>query len=54
MIPDKKESTIGLIICSQVASNSRIGTDEHNFYSNLNNFNFVHHSVCHKYEYCDL
>ncbi|KCZ73838.1 hypothetical protein H311_05202, partial [Anncaliia algerae PRA109] len=51
IIPDKKESTIVPIICSQVASNSRIWTDEHKSYSNLNSFNFVHHSVCHKYEF---
>ncbi|KCZ75610.1 hypothetical protein H311_03410 [Anncaliia algerae PRA109] len=50
IIPDKKESTIVPIICSQVASNSRIWTDEHKYYSNLNSFNFVPCLVCYKYE----
>ncbi|KCZ75611.1 hypothetical protein H311_03409 [Anncaliia algerae PRA109] len=51
IIPDKKESTIVPIICSQVASNSRIWTDEHKYHSNLNSFNFVSHLVCYKYEF---
>ncbi|KCZ74581.1 hypothetical protein H311_04453, partial [Anncaliia algerae PRA109] len=34
-----------------VANDSRILTNEYRSYSNLNNFNFVHHSVFHKYEF---
>ncbi len=39
------------IICSQVASNSFIWTNEHRSYENLNQFICVHNIVCHKYEF---
>ncbi|KCZ78321.1 hypothetical protein H311_00648 [Anncaliia algerae PRA109] len=50
-IPDKKESTLLSIICTQVANNSVIWTDEHRSYSNLRNYNFTHGTVCYKFEF---
>jgi transposase-like protein len=50
-IPDKKASTLIPIICSQVADNSVIWTDEHRSYGRLNEFSYTHESVCHKYEF---
>ncbi|KCZ80958.1 hypothetical protein H312_01613, partial [Anncaliia algerae PRA339] len=41
------------IICTQVANNSVIWTDEHRSYSNLRNYNFTHGTVCHKFEFVD-
>ena len=38
IIPDKKESSLVPIICSQVASNSIIWKNEHRSYSNLSEF----------------
>lgn len=51
VIPNKKASTIIPIICSQVASNSTIYTDEHGAYCRLNAHEYVHETVCHKYEF---
>ena len=51
VIPDKSEKTLIPIICSQVVSYSKIWTDEHKSYSNLSAYNFLHDSVCHKYEF---
>ncbi|KCZ78688.1 hypothetical protein H311_00279 [Anncaliia algerae PRA109] len=51
VIPNKKESTLIPIICSQVSANSIIWTDEHRSYSNLNRYNYIHETVCHKYEF---
>ncbi|KCZ78374.1 hypothetical protein H311_00594 [Anncaliia algerae PRA109] len=51
LISDKKESTIVPIICNQVASNSIIWTDEHMAYYNLRSYNFIHQTICHKYEF---
>jgi transposase-like protein len=51
VIPDKTASTLIPIICSQVASNSTIYTDEHRSYSTLRNFSYQHFSVVHKYEF---
>ncbi|KAG0421195.1 hypothetical protein DMUE_6306, partial [Dictyocoela muelleri] len=51
IIENKKESTIVPIICSQVASNSIIWSDEHGAYSNLKDIFEDHKTVCHKYEF---
>lgn len=51
IIPNKYATTLVPLICRQVAANSIIWTDEHRSYSKLNQFNFVHNSVCHKYEF---
>ncbi|KAG0437814.1 hypothetical protein DMUE_3464 [Dictyocoela muelleri] len=51
IINDKKELTIVPIICSQVASNSTIWTDEHRAYSNLKDLFYDHKTVCHKYQF---
>ncbi|KCZ80784.1 hypothetical protein H312_01791 [Anncaliia algerae PRA339] len=51
IIPNKKENTIIPIICSQVASNTRIYTDEHKSYSNLRHYDYFHNTMCHKYEF---
>ncbi|MGL5706893.1 MAG: transposase, partial [Aeromonas sp.] len=51
IIPDKKAQTLVPIICSQVASNSIIWTDEHRSYSSLSCYDFTHNTVCHKYEF---
>ncbi|KCZ80795.1 hypothetical protein H312_01802 [Anncaliia algerae PRA339] len=53
IIPNKKQETLVPIICDQVASNSIIWTDEHKSYSKLRNYNFVHGTVCHKYQFID-
>lgn len=50
-IPNKLESTLVPLICTNVASNSTIWTDEHKSYCNLKNYNFTHGTVCHKYEF---
>jgi transposase-like protein len=42
IIPNKQQSTIVPIICSQVNAGSIIHTDEHGAYCNLNNFGFIH------------
>ncbi|KAG0435899.1 hypothetical protein DMUE_4485 [Dictyocoela muelleri] len=54
IIPDKREMTIVPIICSQVAFNTTIWTDEHRAYSNLKEFDYTHGTVCHKYEFIKL
>ncbi|KAG0438059.1 hypothetical protein DMUE_3331 [Dictyocoela muelleri] len=51
IINDKIELTIVPIICSQVASNSTIWTDEHRAYSNLKDLFHDHKTVCHKYQF---
>lgn len=51
VIPDKKSRTLVPIICSQVANNSIIWTDEHKSYAKLEDFEFYHGTVCHKYEF---
>ncbi|KCZ77351.1 hypothetical protein H311_01641, partial [Anncaliia algerae PRA109] len=51
IISDKSQSTLVPIICSQVAANSIIWTDEHRSYNNLRNFSFIHDTVCHKYNF---
>ncbi|KAG0441287.1 hypothetical protein DMUE_1160 [Dictyocoela muelleri] len=42
------------IMCSQVASNTTIWTDEHRAYRNLKEFDYTHGTVCHKYEFRNL
>lgn len=51
VISDKKASTTIQIICQNVETNSTIYTDEHKSYSSLNNLNFNHQTVCHKYKF---
>lgn len=51
VIPNKESATLIPIICSQVAANSTIWTDEHRSYSCLSRFNFQHGTVCHKYNF---
>lgn len=51
VIPDKSQATLVPIICRQVAQNSKIWTDEHKSYKCLKYYNFIHESVCHKYEF---
>lgn len=51
IIPNKRQETIIPIICSQVAAGSLIHTDEHGAYVNLRNWEFVHETICHKYEF---
>ncbi|KAG0423786.1 hypothetical protein DMUE_6126, partial [Dictyocoela muelleri] len=51
IIPNKRADTIIPIICSQVANQSIIWTDEHRSYGNLSSFGFNHSTVCHKYEF---
>ncbi|KAI5152406.1 hypothetical protein ENBRE01_2805 [Enteropsectra breve] len=51
VISDKKAETLIPIILSQVASNSKIYTDEHHSYSRLDELFAEHCTVCHKYEF---
>lgn len=51
VIPNKCANTLIPIICNQVAPHSKIWTDEHSSYNNLGNLEYVHESVCHKYEF---
>ncbi|KAG0441185.1 hypothetical protein DMUE_1240, partial [Dictyocoela muelleri] len=51
--PDKKQSTILPIICSQVLSGSTIHTDKHLAYRNLTAKGYTHGTVCHKYIFVD-
>lgn len=51
VIPNKLQTTIVPIICSQVSSHSKIHTDEHGSYRNLRLFSYLHGTVCHKYEF---
>ncbi|KCZ80230.1 hypothetical protein H312_02380 [Anncaliia algerae PRA339] len=51
LIENKKAETIIPIICNQVASGSKIWTDEHKSYSSLSKNGFIHESICHKYEF---
>ncbi|KAG0442550.1 hypothetical protein DMUE_0193 [Dictyocoela muelleri] len=51
IINNKEEEKIVIIICSQVACNTTICTDEHCAYANLRDYNYVHDTVCHKYTY---
>ncbi|KAI5151650.1 hypothetical protein ENBRE01_2286 [Enteropsectra breve] len=51
IIPDKRAKTMIHIILSQVASNSKIYTDEHKSYGKLGEFFAEHCTVCHNYEF---
>jgi transposase-like protein len=51
IIPNKRDATLIPIICSQVADNSTIRTDEHRSYRSLSSYGFIHESFCHKYEF---
>ncbi|KAG0419991.1 hypothetical protein DMUE_6356, partial [Dictyocoela muelleri] len=51
VIENKLETTLVPIICSQVAANSTIWTDEHRSYAKLNEFDYTHDTVCHKYTF---
>ncbi|KAG0419263.1 hypothetical protein EQH57_0549 [Dictyocoela roeselum] len=51
VIDNKLELTIVPILCSQVASNSIIWTDEHGAYANLKDLFLDHDTVCHKYQF---
>ncbi|MGL6008944.1 MAG: transposase [Culicoidibacterales bacterium] len=51
IIPNKAMTTLIPIICSQVAPNTIIHTDEHCSYSGLSAFNYTHKTVCHKYSF---
>ncbi|MGL5707435.1 MAG: transposase [Aeromonas sp.] len=51
IIPDKKATTMIPIICTQVASNSIIWTDDHRSYNIISRCDFTHNTVCHKYEF---
>ncbi|KAG0442117.1 hypothetical protein DMUE_0523 [Dictyocoela muelleri] len=51
VIPDKRKSTLIPIICSKVAHESIIWTDEHRSYSGLRGLGFEHSTVIHKYEF---
>lgn len=50
-IPNKKQETIIPIIVNQVEPYSIIWTDEHRSYSCLSQLNYLHSTVCHKYEF---
>ncbi|KAG0420036.1 hypothetical protein EQH57_0322 [Dictyocoela roeselum] len=47
IIENKEEETIVPIICSQVACNTTIWTDEHGAYANIGDYSYVHDKVCH-------
>lgn len=51
MIPNKKAETLITLICQQVAANSIIWKDEHRSHSKLSQFNYIHDTVCHKYQF---
>lgn len=51
VIQNKKAETIIPIICNSVAPNSTIVTDEAKCYLSLRTHNYVHKTVCHKYEF---
>jgi transposase-like protein len=51
VIPDKKSSTLIPIIMQQVANGSKIWTDELSSYRCIRHFNYIHGTVCHKYEF---
>ncbi len=51
VIPDKRKVTLIPIIIGQVVPHSLIRTDEHGSYRDLNRHDFVHETVCHKYEF---
>ncbi|KAG0441462.1 hypothetical protein DMUE_1039 [Dictyocoela muelleri] len=53
VIPNKAQSTIVIIIVSQVCVNSIIHTDEHGAYCNLNRYSYIHKTVCRKYNFVD-
>ncbi|KCZ77811.1 hypothetical protein H311_01172, partial [Anncaliia algerae PRA109] len=48
---NKKESTFVLIICSKVAENSIIWTNEYKSYSNLSKYIMIHNAICHEYQF---
>lgn len=51
IIGNKRAETILPIIQNNVAAGSEIHTDEHPSYSALEKLGYVHHTVCHKYEF---
>lgn len=51
VIPNKRETTMVPIICSQVATGSIIQIDEHKSYSNWTKFDYTQLTVCHKYNF---
>ncbi|KAI5151227.1 hypothetical protein ENBRE01_1986 [Enteropsectra breve] len=51
VIPNKRAETLIPSILSQVATNSKIYTDEHKSYGRLNELFEEHCTVCHKYEF---
>jgi transposase len=51
VIPDKKASTMVSIIVENVATGSKIWTDEYKSYSRLNSLGYDHGTVFHKYEF---
>ncbi|KAG0438567.1 hypothetical protein DMUE_3015 [Dictyocoela muelleri] len=53
IIPDKKQTTILPIICSNIISRSLIHTDEHRSYRNISDHGFTHGTACHKYNFVD-
>ncbi|KAG0438117.1 hypothetical protein DMUE_3290 [Dictyocoela muelleri] len=50
VIDNKLELTIVPILCSQVAANSIIWSDEPGAYANLKDYFRDHNTVCHKYQ----
>ncbi|KAG0420013.1 hypothetical protein EQH57_0327 [Dictyocoela roeselum] len=51
IIENKEEMTIVQMICSQVASNTTIWTEENGAYSNSKGSDYTHNTVCYKYEF---
>lgn len=51
VIVDKKVTTIYPIKCQKVINGACIHTDEHRIYASLNNIEYIHDTVCHKYNF---
>lgn len=51
VIPNKKSETMIPIITQNVANGSKIWTDEHRSYQILRDYNYIHQTVCHKYQF---
>ncbi|KAG0439782.1 hypothetical protein DMUE_2191 [Dictyocoela muelleri] len=51
LIDNKLELTIVPILCSQVAANSIIWSDEYGAFANLKDYFRDHDTVCHKYQF---
>ncbi|KAG0424824.1 hypothetical protein DMUE_6073, partial [Dictyocoela muelleri] len=51
VIPNKKRKTLIPIIMKNVAPGSTIWTDEYPTYKCLSDINYIHDTVCHKYEF---